>query len=51
MRPAISSGDRPVKLKATPITGMPILGKMSVGVLIAANGPKIRISRARTMKV
>src|SRR6478609_4742273 len=30
---------------------MPILGKMSVGVRIAASGPKIRIIRAMTMKV
>jgi hypothetical protein len=30
---------------------MPILGKMSVGVRIAASGPKIRIISAMTMKV
>ncbi len=51
IRPAISSGDSPVYCQATPITGTRILGKMSVGVFIAANGPTIRISKARTMKV
>src|SRR3569833_2052295 len=30
---------------------MPILGKMSVGVRMAASGPKIRIIRAMTMNV
>ena len=50
-RGPISSGDRPVYGRATPTTGMPILGKMSVGVRMAASGPKIRIIRAMTMKV
>ena len=47
----MSSGDMPAKLKATPITGTPILGKMSVGVRSAASGPKIRIRAPCTMKV
>ena len=51
MRPAISSGDRPVYCQATPMTGMPILGKMSVGVSMAAIVPMIRISSAITMNV
>ena len=40
MRPDISSGDRPPKLKATPITGMPMSGKMSVGVLKRRQRPE-----------
>src|ERR1700679_2584080 len=32
-RPATSAGDRPVYWITAPTTGMPILGKMSVGVL------------------
>ena len=51
IRPDISSGDRPAYCQATPITGMPMFGKMSVGVFSAASTPTIRISTARTMKV
>ena len=40
-----------MNLKATPITGTPILGKISTGIRIAAIGPKIRINSAMTMKV
>src|ERR1700750_1113681 len=51
IRPDISSGERPAYCQATPITGTPMLGKMSVGVLSAASGPTIRISNASTTKV
>ena len=51
MRLAMSPGDMLVKLKATPITGTPMVGKISVGVRTAAIGPKIRINRAMTIKV
>ncbi len=51
MRPDISSGDRPVNWNATPITGTPIFGKMSVGVSIAASGPTIKINNAMTTNV
>src|SRR6266853_1088242 len=51
MRPAIWSGGRPVYCQTTPITGMRISGKMSVGVRSAASGPMIRSSSARTTNV
>ena len=51
MRPDIWSGGSPVYCQTTPITGMRISGKMSVGVRMAASGPAIRISRANTTKV
>src|SRR3984893_9168144 len=51
MRPAMSSGDRPVELKTTLITGILMLGKMSIGVRTADPTPKIMISSAITMKV
>src|SRR5229473_1375556 len=51
MRPAIWSGGRPVYCQTTPITGMRISGKMSVGVRSAASGPIIRRSSASTTKV
>jgi hypothetical protein len=47
----MSSGERPANWNATPITGMPMLGKMSTGILLAAIGPKIRSSNAITTKV
>jgi len=50
-RPDIWSGGRPLYVHTTLITGMPMFGKMSVGVLTAASGPAMRMSRARTMKV
>ena len=51
MRPAMSSGDRPLYCSTAPTTGMPIVGKMSVGVRSAAIGPKIRMTIASTRKV
>src|ERR1700709_819629 len=51
MRPDIWSGGRPVYCQTTPITGMRISGKMSVGVRIAARGPMIRMSNASTTNV
>src|SRR6266404_2275855 len=51
IRPSVSSGFRPVYCQATAITGILILGKMSVGVRRIITGLRIRISRARTMKV
>ena len=51
MRPPIWSGGSPVYCHATPITGMSMFGKMSVGVRSAASGPMIRISRASTTNV
>src|SRR5205823_9543082 len=51
IRPSISSGFRPVNCQATAITGMSMLGKMSVGVRRMRTGLASRISRARTTKV
>src|ERR1700676_2832698 len=51
MRPAIWSGGRPVYCQTTPMTGIRMSGKMSVGVRSAANGPIIRRSSASTTKV
>src|SRR5665213_1690084 len=51
MRPAIWSGGRPVYCQTTPITGIPISGKMSVGVRSAASGPIISRSSASTTNV
>ena len=51
MRPDIWSGGRPVYCQTTPITGIRMSGKMSVGVRSAASGPMIRISSASTTKV
>src|SRR5258708_26740556 len=51
MRPAIWSGGRPVYCQTTPITGIRMSGKMSVGVRSAASGPMIRRSSASTTKV
>src|SRR5258708_27531893 len=51
IRPAIWSGGRPVYCQTTPITGIRISGKMSVGVRSAASGPIIRRSSASTTKV
>ena len=51
MRPDIWSGGNPVYCQTTPITGIRISGKMSVGVRSAASGPMIRISSASTTKV
>ena len=51
MRPAIWSGGRPVYCQTTPITGIRMSGKMSVGVRSAASGPMIRSSSASTTKV
>src|ERR1700678_321236 len=50
-RPSSSSGFRPVYCHATAITGMLMLGKMSVGVRRITTGLKIRIKRASTIKV
>src|ERR1700722_20491566 len=51
MRPAICSGGRPVYCQTTPITGIRISGKMSVGERSAASGPMIRRSSASTTNV
>ncbi len=51
MRPDIWSGGRPVYCQTTPITGMRISGKMSVGVRSAASGPMIRSRSASTTNV
>src|SRR5258707_10201517 len=51
MRASMSSGGRPVKLKATLTTGILMFGKMSVGGLSAEATPKIMMSSAMTMKV
>jgi hypothetical protein len=51
MRPSSSSGFRPVNCHATAITGMLMLGKMSVGVRRITTGLRMRMSRASTMKV
>ncbi len=51
MRPDIWSGGRPVYCQTTPITGMRMSGKMSVGVRSAASGPMIRSSSASTTNV
>ena len=51
MRPAISSGGRPVYCQTTAMTGMRMSGKMSAGVRSAASGPTIRMSRASTTNV
>ena len=50
-RPSISSGLRPVYCQATAITGILMLGKISVGVRRMMTGLMIRMSRARMMKV
>src|SRR5260370_38761387 len=47
----MSAGGRPLYVQTTLTTGMPILGKISVGVLIAESVPKIRMTTARTMNV
>src|SRR5882724_7885277 len=51
MRPAIWSGGRPVYCQTTPITGIRMSGKISVGVRNAASGPRIRRSSASTTNV
>jgi len=51
IRPSISSGFRPVNCQATAITGMLMLGKMSVGVRRITTGLRMRIRSARTMNV
>src|SRR5206468_836757 len=51
IRPSISSGFRPVNCQATAITGMLMLGKMSVGVRRTIAGLASRISSATTTKV
>src|SRR2546428_941058 len=50
-RPSISSGLRPVNCHATAITGMSMLGKISVGVRRMMTGLASRISSATTAKV
>ena len=51
MRPAISSGGRPVYFQIAAMTGILISGKMSTGVRNAASGPMMRRSSARTTNV
>src|SRR6478736_5740229 len=51
MRLAISSADMPPYCHTAVMTGMLMLGKMSVGVRRIAIGPTKRMTTARTMKV
>src|SRR6201996_6983792 len=51
IRPAIWSGGRPVYCQTTPITGMRMSGKISVGVRSAARGPRISSRSASTTNV
>jgi hypothetical protein len=51
IRPDIWSGGKPVYCQTTPITGIRISGKMSVGVRSVASGPIINSSSASTTKV
>ena len=51
IRPSSSSALSPVYCQATAMTGMLIVGKMSVGVREMTTGLAIRIRSARTMKV
>ena len=51
IRPSSSSAFSPPYCQATAITGMLMVGKMSVGVRAMTMGLTIRIRRARTMKV
>src|ERR1700730_15245792 len=51
IRPSISSGFKLVYEKATAITGMSTLGKMSVGVRKITMGLSMRINNATTTKV
>src|ERR1700687_2915909 len=51
MRLAISCGDRPLKFQSTVMTGMSILGKMSVGVRWTTMGASSNNSSASTTKV
>src|ERR1700751_3962923 len=51
MRFAICSGESPVYCQMMETTGMLMLGKMSVGVLRTASGPRIINRSARTAKV
>src|SRR6266850_6717986 len=51
IRPDIWSGGKPVYCQTTPITGIRMSGKMSVGVRSAASGPIINRSSASTTKV
>ena len=50
-RPDMSSGGRPLYVHTTATTGMPMFGKMSVGVRTAAVTPKMTISIAITTNV
>src|ERR1700730_10202266 len=51
MRPSSSAAFSPLYCQATAITGMLMVGKMSVGVRAMTTGLTMRIRRARTMKV
>src|SRR5580704_8777671 len=51
IRPDIWSGGKPVYCQTTPITGIRISGRMSVGVRSVASGPIINSSSASTTKV
>ena len=51
IRPSISSGFRPANCQATAMTGMSMLGKMSVGVRRMSTGLTMRISSATTTNV
>lgn len=51
MRAAISSGDRPVYVLMTAITGMSISGSMSVDMVRSVRPPMITMSMARTTNV
>src|ERR1700723_4508898 len=51
MRVDISWAERPVYCHTTVTTGMLILGKMSVGIDVMLNTPRIMIKNAKTAKV
>ncbi len=51
MRSAICSGERPVYCHSMAMTGILMLGKMSVGVAMIAMGPMISSINASTAKV
>src|ERR1700684_3485650 len=51
MRPDMSSGGRPLYVHTALITGIPIFGKMSVGVRNHDKKPNSAIRIASTMKV
>src|SRR5436853_5313961 len=51
MRPSTSFGESPVNCQMIEITGMLMLGKMSIGVRAIVSAPPIAMRNAITMKV